>query len=96
MYPVMLAEKWETERMGGRGGKCRSSGKAAGAVGMSSRAHVLLFAPQTAAAGGGGCLGSAQKCLCWVRAPHSFVLAVGAAARLCSRRPAGSTEGAPE
>lgn len=60
-----------------------TAGKAVGAVCASGRAHVLLFTPRTAVAGGRGCLGSPQPRLCWVRAPHSFILAAGAAAMLC-------------
>lgn len=37
----------------------------------------------------GGCLGSTQTRLRRVRAPHSFILAVGAAAMLCSRLSGG-------
>lgn len=72
------------ERTGGRGDRAEGhAGKAVGAVCASGQAHVLLFALRTAVAGGRGCLGSTQPRLCWVRAPHSFVLAVGAAAMLC-------------
>lgn len=80
----MLGEKWEMERMGGRGDRAEGhAGKAVGAACASGQAHVLLFTLRTAVAGGRGCLGSTQPRLCWVRAPHSFILAVGAAAMLC-------------
>lgn len=89
----MLGEKWEMERTGGKGdeveGNAGALGEAAGARGTSSRTRVLFFALKTAVAGGGGCLGSTQTCLCWVRAPHSFTLAMGAAAMLCSRLSGG-------
>lgn len=67
------------------GGQRRSAGEVPGPAGVSSEAHVLLFALKTAMAGGGDCLGSTQTRLFRVRAPHSFILAVGAAAMLRSR-----------
>lgn len=46
---------------------------------------------------GRGCVGSCQMCPRRVRAPHSFILAAGAAAMLCSRLSGdGVAGGAPE
>lgn len=92
MYPVgkgvTLREKWEMERRQG-GEKHGRAVEAVGATGSSGQAHVLLFAPKTAVVEEGGCLGSTQTRLRRVRGPHSFILAVGAAAMLCSRLSGG-------
>ena len=85
---VMLGEKRELQRTGGRGDRTKGNAGVLGGcrgVGSSGQANVLLFALKTDTAGGGGCLGSTQTFLCWVMAPHSFILAVGAAAVLCNR-----------